>query len=62
MMILGGAIIPPLQGYIADVVDIHTSYWITVICFGYLAWFAIKVKNTLSSQGYNVDNATAAAH
>lgn len=62
MMILGGAIIPPLQGYIADVVDIHTSYWITVICFGYLAWFAIKVKNILSSQGFNVDNATAAGH
>ncbi len=36
MMILGGAIIPPIQGKLADVVGIHQSYWLTVLCFGYL--------------------------
>ncbi len=44
MMILGGAIIPPLQGKIADIIGIHDSYWITVICFIYLVFFANKVQ------------------
>ena len=43
MMILGGAIIPPLQGKITDVIGIHDSYWITVICFVYLVFFNFKV-------------------
>ena len=33
MMILGGAIIPPLQGKLADIIGIHESYWIAVVCF-----------------------------
>jgi len=55
MMILGGALIPPLQGYLADVTDIHSSYWITVFCFAYLAWFAIKVKVILQKQGFHTN-------
>lgn len=45
MMILGGAIIPPFQGWLADVTDIKTSYIVTPLCFLYLAyygWWAIK--------------------
>jgi FHS family L-fucose permease-like MFS transporter len=59
MMILGGAVIPPLQGYIADTTDIHTSYWITVACFAYLAWFAIKVHKLLQQQGFHVQEPSA---
>lgn len=40
MMILGGAIIPPLQGKLADIIGIHSSYWIAAICFLYLVFFA----------------------
>jgi FHS family L-fucose permease-like MFS transporter len=50
MMILGGAIIPPLQGKLADIVGIHTSYWVAVVCFAYLAFFAQKVGNILNSK------------
>lgn len=53
MMILGGAIIPPLQGKLADIpsVGIHQSYWIAVLCFVYLAFYAFRVKSVLKSQG-----------
>ena len=44
MMILGGAIIPPIQGKLADMIDIHESYWVTVFCFLYLMYFAQKVE------------------
>lgn len=57
MMILGGAIIPPLQGSLADVLDnIHMSYWVTVACFAYLAFFAWKVGDILKKQGYDIEN------
>lgn len=56
MMILGGGIIPPIQGKLADIIGIHSSYWITVVCFAYLALFAYLVKRILNKQGIDVDN------
>lgn len=56
MMILGGAFIPPLQGKIADIAGINSSYWIPVLCFAYLAFFAIKAKQILSTQKIDVDD------
>jgi len=53
MMILGGAIIPPIQGKIADIWDIHYSYIITIFCFLYIALFALKTQSILKKQ--NID-------
>jgi len=55
MMILGGAIIPPIQGKIADIWNIHYSYIITIFCFGYIAFFAIKIKSILKKQGIDYE-------
>jgi FHS family L-fucose permease-like MFS transporter len=64
MMILGGGIIPPLQGKIADYLQsqsdvpgygIHQSYWVAVICFVYLAVFAFIVKGILRKQGIDYE-------
>jgi MFS transporter, FHS family, L-fucose permease len=57
MMILGGGIIPPIQGKLADVIGIHQSYWVPVICFAYLAFFAFAVKGILKKQGIDYDAA-----
>jgi len=53
MMILGGAIIPPLQGHLADIpsIGIHHSYIVAPFCFAYIAFFAIKTKKILRKQG-----------
>ena len=51
MMILGGAIIPPLQGKLADIFSIQSSYWISVICFIYLLFYTFKTKTALQKQG-----------
>ena len=56
MMILGGGIIPPIQAKLADVVGIHQSYWVPVMCFSYLVFFAIFVKRILIRQGINYDS------
>ena len=64
MMILGGGIIPPIQGKLADFlqsksdipgVGIHQSYWVPVVCFAYLAIFAFAVKGILRKQGIDYD-------
>lgn len=60
MMILGGAIIPPLQGKLADIIGIHQSYIVTVFCFAYLAFFAITVRRILQQQGIDYDAQIAA--
>lgn len=51
MMILGGAIIPPLQGKLADIFSIQSSYWVAVACFVYLLFYAYKTKSVLKNQG-----------
>lgn len=64
MMILGGGIIPPIQGKIADYVQtkssvvgygIHQSYWVPVLCFAYLAFLGFVVRGILKKQGINYD-------
>ncbi|MDN3547533.1 MFS transporter [Mucilaginibacter aquaedulcis] len=67
MMILGGSIIPPLQGKIADgsndiikgMSGIHFSYIVPAIGFAYLAYFAWKVSRELRSQGIDLDHVEA---
>ncbi len=71
MMILGGSVIPPLQGKFADMIQtshpnevgigIHQSYWVAVICFAYLAFFAFIVKIMLKKKGIDYDT-TQEAH
>ena len=55
MMILGGGIIPPIQGKLSDIIGIHHSYVITVVCFAYLTLFAVLVKGILKKQNIDVD-------
>ncbi|MBP6574902.1 MAG: sugar MFS transporter [Flavobacteriales bacterium] len=42
MMILGGALIPPLQGLIADGAGLQISFLLPVACYLYLAWYGFK--------------------
>ncbi len=55
MMILGGGIIPPIQGKLSDLVGIHHSFFVGTICFIYLALFAIYVNRILKKQGISFD-------
>ncbi|KIX22583.1 glucose transporter [Flavobacterium sp. 316] len=55
MMILGGGIIPPIQGKLSDIIGIHQSYIVAVICFAYLTLFAVLVKGILKKQNIDVD-------
>jgi FHS family L-fucose permease-like MFS transporter len=55
MMIMGGGFISTIQGALASesVLGIQYSYFVGVVCFAYLAFFAWKVSSELKKQGFN---------
>ncbi|WP_026997862.1 MFS transporter [Flectobacillus major] len=55
MMILGGAVIPVVQGVIADKVGIQLSYLLAVACFAYLFFFGVRVQAVLRKQNIDFD-------
>lgn len=57
MMIMGGGIISLLQGYLAspNLLGIQLSYVVGIMCFVYLAFYAIKTKAELIRQGIDFD-------
>jgi FHS family L-fucose permease-like MFS transporter len=42
MAIVGGAIIPVLQGVAADAIGVHASFFVPVAAYGYIAWYGWK--------------------
>lgn len=64
MMIMGGGIISYLQGVIAadDLLGIQYSYIMGVLCFAYLAFYAIRSKAILKSQGIDYDVKVSGSH
>lgn len=62
MMILGGAVIPPLQGAIGDLThDMRLSYLVAVGCFAALLVVTLVMQRTLRAQGLDLDR-TPATH
>ena len=55
MMILGGSIIPVIQGKIADTYGIQQSYLLAAACFVYLFVFGIIVQGVLRKQDIDFD-------
>jgi FHS family L-fucose permease-like MFS transporter len=62
MMILGGAILPPIQGKLADIIGIQFSFVIGAVCFAYLVIFAFSARIILKKQGVSLDENAIATH
>lgn len=62
MMIMGGGFISVLQGWLADdkMLGIQASFIVGVLCFVYLAFYAIRAKIILKRQGIDYDNLDSA--
>ena len=46
--IVGGAIIPEVQGLFADHLGIHHAFFVPAICYVYIAWFALVAARSVS--------------
>ena len=56
MMIMGGGFVSVLQGKLAspELLGILNSYWVGVVCFAYLAFYAITMTNHFKKQGIEI--------
>jgi FHS family L-fucose permease-like MFS transporter len=43
--IVGGAIVPELQGILADHLGIHHAFFLPVLCYGYILFYAARVAS-----------------
>jgi FHS family L-fucose permease-like MFS transporter len=57
MMIMGGGVVSLLQGYLADdaLLGLRQSFWVGVVCFAYLAFYAVTVSRVLKARGVDLD-------
>jgi FHS family L-fucose permease-like MFS transporter len=62
MAILGGALVPLIQGGIADHFGVHISFIVPIFCYIYLAFYAWKVKGILNQQGIEYDKPISQNH
>jgi FHS family L-fucose permease-like MFS transporter len=64
MMIMGGGFISLLQGYLADdeLLGIQNSYIVGVLCFAYLAFYAVRAQAILKAQGVDFDETASGGH
>ena len=61
MMIMGGGFISILQGFVSDhFTGIQWSYIVGILCFAYLAFYAVKTKSILKAQGIDYDHLESA--
>jgi MFS transporter, FHS family, L-fucose permease len=42
MAIFGGAVIPQLQGFLADSIGVQRAFVLPVLCYAYIAWYALS--------------------
>ncbi|SMD11308.1 sugar MFS transporter [Pedobacter nyackensis] len=62
MAILGGAVIPPLQGSLADTVGIQLSFLIPVVCYVYITYFGLFCMKKFKSVEFELEKATTSGH
>jgi FHS family L-fucose permease-like MFS transporter len=64
MMIMGGGFVSVFQGWLGgeNLLGIRSSYWVGVACFGYLAFYAHRMKGILKIKGIVLEEAEAIGH
>jgi FHS family L-fucose permease-like MFS transporter len=64
MMIMGGGVISLIQGALSSekLLGIQHSYWVGVVCFAYLAFFAYYVGSILKKRGISFDATEGGGH
>ena len=50
--IVGGALIPVIQGMVADVSSVQFSFVVPAICYAYIAWYALRGQDERTIAAY----------
>jgi FHS family L-fucose permease-like MFS transporter len=51
--IVGGAVVPELQGFLADHIGIHHAFILPVLCYAYIVFYALKGASALAPNRHN---------
>ena len=64
LMIMGGGVISVTQGWLSDnsLLGIQHSYWVGVVCFAYLIYFAIRTATILKNKGIHTFETAKSGH
>jgi len=49
LAIVGGALVPLLQGVVADVAGLRTAFIVPALCYVYIAWFGFRGSQPLNT-------------
>ncbi len=60
MAIVGGAIIPFIQGFVADLMGIQLSFYVPMLCYGFILFFGLKYAGLY--QASDTASAARSAH
>ena len=61
---MGGGFIAALQGWLGsdNLLGIQYSYIVGIVCFAYMAFYAIRSKSILKAQGIDYDVKVSGGH
>jgi FHS family L-fucose permease-like MFS transporter len=64
MMIMGGGFVSVFQGWLSsdELMGIRGSYWVGVVCFAYLAFYAYRMRLVLQKRGIVLEEAASSGH
>lgn len=64
MMIMGGGFVSVFQGWLGsdEMLGIRASYWVGVVCFAYLAFYAYRMQLILQKKGILLEEAAGQGH
>jgi FHS family L-fucose permease-like MFS transporter len=61
MSIVGGAFIPAIMGKLSDLTDIRVAFIVPLICYAYVAYFALRGYKTAGELALGEEVATVGA-
>ncbi|WP_105214038.1 sugar MFS transporter [Pseudoalteromonas sp. T1lg22] len=56
LAIVGGALVPLLQGYMADTIGLQTSFYVPLVCYVFIAWYAMSLPKLLGQWRKRIDS------
>ena len=51
MAVLGGALVPPLQGFLADIIGVQASFVVPIACYLYILFYGFKGSDQKAASG-----------